>query len=67
MSETPEAPVEKNETPELTKPVDFIVPNQDLFEQVIDQRLAAHSAHEETSSKSTTTRSRTTAKAGDKS
>ena len=52
MAETPKAP-------ELTKPVDFIVPNQDLFERVIDQRLAAHSAHEETASK-TTKSSRTT-------
>ena len=70
MAETPKAPA-------LTSPVDFIVPNQDLFERVIDARLAAHTAHEETShtnedgaAPKTTTRSRTTstpAKEDDKS
>ena len=62
MAETPEAPKNENKVPALTKPVDFIVPNQDLYEQVIDRRLAAHSAHEETSSKTTTSRTRTSDK-----
>lgn len=32
--------------PATTAPKDFLVPNQNLIEQVIDARLAAHSAHE---------------------
>lgn len=37
MAETPEAP-------ETTPVGDWLVPNQDKFEQVIDARLATHSA-----------------------
>jgi len=62
-----ETPANESKAPELTKPVDFIVPNQDLYEQVIDRRLAAHSAHEENESKTATSRSRTSSKDGDKS
>lgn len=40
VSKEPKAP----KAPETTRPVDFLVPNQDLFEKVIDQRLAAHEA-----------------------
>jgi hypothetical protein len=68
---------EPTKAPALTSPVDFIVPNQDLFERVIDARLAAHTKHEEaahTSEEETapksSTRSRTTstpAKEDDKS
>lgn len=60
MAETPKAPA-------TTAPVDFLVPNQDLFERVIDQRLAAHSAHEETASKTAKTRTTAAAKDADKS
>lgn len=67
MAETPEAPENENEAPALTAPSDFLVPNQDLFEQVIDRRLAAHSAHEESSSKTAKSSRTTSAKVADKS
>lgn len=56
MAETPTAPA-------TTAPSDFIVPNQDLIEQVIDARLAAHAENESSSKKSSA--SRTSAKASD--
>lgn len=58
-AKTPEAaePVEAK-TPALTEYKNFIVPQQDLIEKVIDQRLAAHAAHEEASTKTTTSRTR---------
>jgi len=48
MSEQPEAPA-------TTSPVDFIMPNQDLIEKVIDARIAQH-AELEKSEKKTTSR-----------
>lgn len=56
MAETPSAP-------ETTRPADFIVPNQDLIEQVIDARLAAHAEKESSTKKASS--SRTSAKASD--
>lgn len=57
MTAASETTVKENKAPATTLPVDFIVPNQDLFEKVIDQRLAAHASAEKPSSKT----SRTTA------
>ena len=50
MAETPSAP-------ETTRPADFLVPNQDLIERVIDQRLAAHAANESANKKASSSRS----------
>jgi len=41
MAETPEAP-------ETTPHTEWVVPNQDKFEQVIDARLAKHAEAEKT-------------------
>lgn len=43
---TTSAPEAAASGPATTAPKDFLVPNQNLFEQVIDARLAAHAAHE---------------------
>ncbi|WGH21690.1 hypothetical protein SEA_INKED_1 [Arthrobacter phage Inked] len=56
MAETPKAP-------ETTPVGDWLVPNQDKFEQVIDARLAAHSKFEKSSSR---TSSRNTSSSDDK-
>lgn len=56
MSEKPEAPA-------TTSPVDFIMPNQDLIEKVIDARIAKHAEHEQSEKKTT---SRSSAKAAPK-
>ncbi|AXH44547.1 hypothetical protein SEA_MEDIUMFRY_1 [Arthrobacter phage MediumFry] len=56
MAETPKAPE--------TTPADaWLVPNQNLIEQVIDARLAAHSASEKSSPR---TSSRNTSSSDDK-
>jgi hypothetical protein len=58
------AETEKNEKKLETTPyVDWIIPQQDKLEQVIDARLAAHAENEESESK---TSSRTRAKASEK-
>lgn len=62
MAETPE---NESKTPELTRPVDFIVPNQDLIERVIDARLAAHADHEKDEKKTTSSRTRTSSASKD--
>lgn len=56
MAETPK-------TPETTPASDWLVPNQDKLEQVIDARLAQHSSNEKTSSR---TSSRSTSSSDDK-
>jgi len=56
LAETPKAP-------ETTPVGDWLVPNQDKFEQVIDARLAAHSKFEKSS---TRTSSRSTSSSDDK-
>jgi hypothetical protein len=57
MTAASETTVKENKAPATTSPVDFIVPNQDLFEKVIDLRLAAHANAEKPAAKT----SRTTA------
>jgi len=47
MAETPEAP----KAPATTPVPEWVIPNQDKFEQVIDARLAAHAENEETEKK----------------
>ena len=56
MAETPE---EAPKAPETTPYVDWVIPNQDLIEKVIDARLAAHSENEK-ADKKTSSRSRAT-------
>jgi len=51
LAETPKAP-------ETTPVGEWLVPNQDKFEQVIDARLAAHSKFEKSSNR-TSSRSNT--------
>jgi hypothetical protein len=63
MAETPEAP----KAPETTPIADWLVPNQALFEQVIDARLAAHAENEKPEKHSSRSRSTSTAKDADKS
>jgi hypothetical protein len=53
MAETPETP----EAPETTPTSEWVIPNQDKFEQVIDARLAAHAANEK-NEKKTSSRNR---------
>jgi hypothetical protein len=56
MSDKPEAPA--------TTPVpEWIIPNQDKLEQVIDARLAKHAESESSDKKSASTRSRAAATA----
>jgi hypothetical protein len=59
MAETPEAP----KAPDTTPITDWLVPNQDKLEQVIDARLAAHAENEGTEKKTSRSRS-TSASAG---
>lgn len=49
MAETPEAP-------ETTPASEWLVPNQDKFEQVIDARLAKHAENEASEKKSSASR-----------
>jgi hypothetical protein len=58
MAETSEAP----KAPATTPIVDWLVPNQDKLEQVIDARLAAH-ADNEGNEKKSSSRSRSSANA----
>jgi hypothetical protein len=57
MAETPETP----KAPATTAIADWLVPNQDKIEQVIDARLAAHADNEGAEKK--TSRSRSSAAA----
>jgi hypothetical protein len=64
MAETPEAP----KAPATTPIAEWLVPNQDKIEQVIDARLAAHAENEESEKKPSRSRSNVTpAKDADKS
>ena len=63
MAETPE---EAEKAPETTPTAEWIIPNQDKFEQVIDARLATH-AENEKADKKTSSRSRSTSSSSDKS
>lgn len=59
-----ETPAEAEKAPETTPTSQWIVPNQDLLEQVIDARLAAHAATEK-ADKKTSSRSRSTSSSSD--
>jgi hypothetical protein len=62
MAETPEA----SKVPDTTPITDWLVPNQDKIEQVIDARLAAHAENEKPEKHSARSRSNS-AKDSDKS
>lgn len=64
MAETPETP-EATKAPDATPLVDWLVPNQDKFEQVIDARLAAHADKEESEKKTSRSRSNSAANKDD--
>lgn len=61
MAETPE---EAEKAPETTPAREWLLPNQDKLEQVIDARLAAHAANEK-ADKKTSSRSRSTSSSSD--
>ncbi len=63
MAETPEAP----KAPATTPVPEWVIPNQDKFEQVIDARLAAHAENEESEKKPSRSARATPAKDADKS
>jgi hypothetical protein len=52
---------DKPEAPATTPVPEWIIPNQDKLEQVIDARLAKHAESEGADKKSASTRSRTAA------
>lgn len=57
-------PEEAEKAPETTPTAEWIVPNQDLLERVIDARLATHAAAEK-ADKKTSSRSRSTSSSSD--
>lgn len=61
MAETPE---EAEKALETTPTGEWLVPNQDLLERVIDARLATHAAAEK-ADKKTSSRSRSTSSSSD--
>lgn len=60
-----DTPVEDPKAPETTPYTEWIVPNQDLLEKVVDARLAKHAANEKADAK-TSSRSRSTSSSSDK-
>jgi hypothetical protein len=58
MAETSEAP----KVPATTSISDWLIPNQDKFEQVIDARLAKHAENEKAEKHSSRSRSTPTGK-----